>query len=336
MLSYQEFMAAGNVTCFHSGNENAGHRTLARAFKRQRIDQSAERMEALKKMLSESKTGRQTLEFLEEKGSKMIFEKMKYYGYFSPDKNIVALNPRMSNEDLAVTMVHEIRHAWQDSQMQATDPKMTPKAFLTSGFAIEADACAAEVTYAHEMREKNPKIWDAHQKSGYAPMSTAFEKTFNETGSVEQARADALMTWYKLPVKASYEKSYVQFMGYIARALKKQKEMEPEYFSKNTSAKKMGNAFCKDYDGKPFMTDPKPLEAPENLSLKEEHAKKLAKALIPYMAKYDRSAEKLGLDKVAVVRPNGEKTTGALIIQQVKDEQKLTAALKKMQNGATR
>lgn len=335
VASFHEFMAQGSVEHFPSGQKNAQHHntmTLDRLFRRPRIDQSPERMERLKKMLSESKTGRQTLEFLEQKGSEMIFEPMKYYGYFSPDKNLVALNPKMSDEDLAVTFVHEVRHAWQDSQMKTTDPKSNPRSFLVNGFLIEADACAAEVMYAHEMREKNPKIWDAHQKSGYAPMSTEFEKTFNETGDTEKARESALLKWYDLKVKRSYGDTYVKYMAYIARALKKQKEMEPQYLSTNKSTQKMVDKLCVDYDKKPFMTDGKKLETPEKLFINEEQAKKLSKALIPYMAKYNRTPEKLGLPQITVVRPDGTKTTCDMIMQQVKDEQKLNNALKAMSN----
>ena len=216
--------------------------------------------------------------------------------------------------------------------MKTTDPKSNPRSFLVNGFLIEADACAAEVMYAHEMREKNPKIWEAHQKSGYAPMSTEFEKTFNETGDTEKARESALLKWYDLKVKGSYGDTYVKYMAYIARALKKQKEMEPQYLSTNKSTQKMVDKLCVDYDKKPFMTDGKKLETPEKLFINEEQAKKLSKALIPYMAKYNRTPEKLGLPQITVVRPDGTKTTCDMIMQQVKDEQKLNNALKAMSN----
>lgn len=337
VLSYQEFMAQGDVESFHSGQRNAQNRPLARAFKNQKTDTSPERMERLKKMLSESKTGRQTLEFLDQKGSTMVFEKMKYYGYFSPDKNLVALNPKMSDEDLAVTMVHEIRHAWQDSQMQTTSPEMTPKSFFVSGFAIEADACAAEVTYAHEMRKTNPKIWDAHQKSGYAPMSTAFEKTFKETGDVDKARADALLTWYDLKVRQSYTKGYTQYINTVARELTKQKDLEPQYFAEDRSTQKIVDTLFRDYDGKQFLSDAKSLETPERLSIGEKRAKIMSRALVPYMSKYKRTPEQLGLDKITVNREDGTTTNCAMVVRQVKDEQKLTNALKAMQQkGASR
>lgn len=325
VLSYHEFLAAGSVSRFPSGQQAAGHRPLAKAFKKQKVDQSPERMERLKKMLSESKTGQQTLDFLEQKGSKIIFEKMNYYGYFSPDNNLVALNPAMSDEDLAVTFVHEMRHAWQDSQMDTTSPEMTPKSFFVSGFAIEADACAAEVMYAHEMREKNPKIWAAHQKSGYAPMSTAFEKTFKETGDTEKARADALLKWYDLKVKFSYADTYVDYMSQVAKELKKQKEMEPQYFAENRPTKLIVDTLCKDYDGKQFLKDDKVMETPEKLSISEKQARKLSRALLPYMTKYRRTAEQLGLDKVAVNRPDGEKTNCAAVLKQVKAEKNNSA-----------
>ena len=320
VLSYHEFLALGSISHFPSGQHAASHRPLAKALKGKKVDQSPERLERLKKMLAESKTGQQTLDFLEQKGSKIIFEKMNYYGYFSPDNNLVALNPAMSDEDLAVTFVHEVRHAWQDTQMDTTSPEMTPKSFFVSGFAIEADACAAEVMYAHEMREKNPKIWAAHQKSGYAPMSTAFEKTFKETGDADKARADALLTWYDLKVKSSYADTYVDYMAQVARELKKQKEFEPQYFAENRSTKQIVDTLCKDYDGKQFLKDDKAMETPEKLSINEKQAYKLARALLPYMSKYKRIPEQLGLNKITVNRANGEKTNCAVILKQVKLE----------------
>ncbi len=336
VLSYHEFLAIGNISHFPSGLRADHSRPLAKAFKKQKSDQSPERLERLKKMLSESKTGQQTLEFLEQKGSKIIFEKMNYYGYFSPDNNLVALNPAMSDEDLAVTFVHEVRHAWQDSKMETTSPEMTPKAFLVSGFAIEADACAAEVMYAHEMREKNPKIWAAHQKSGYAPMSTAFEKTFKATGDVEKARADALLTWYDLKVKSSYADTYVDYMSQVARELKKQKELEPQYFAENRSTKLIVDTLCKDYDGKQFLKDDKIMETPAKLSISEKQAYKLSRALFPYMTKYRRTPEQLGLDKIVVNRSNGEKTNCAVILKQVKLEKNKSAVKAAAQKGKGR
>lgn len=340
-ISYSEFMKAQPVERFHV-EEPQEKGFLNKILQRQSkdVDTSDERMERLKDMLRASKTGRQTLEFLEQKGAKLIFESMDYYGYFEPKENKVALNPAFSDEDCAVTFVHEVRHAWQDTQMidngleSTTNPTMTPKSFLVSGFFIEADACASEVTYAHEMREKNPKIWEAHQKSPYAPMSTEFEKTFKETGDVAQAREAALLKWFDLRVKKSYEDTYVEYMSEVANELRKEKEMEPQYFAEDRSTKTMIDLMGKDYDGNKFFTKTKALETEDKLFLTEKGANDLAKALAGYMVKYNRTSSDLGLDKITVVDEKGNKSTMKDAVEDVrlrgrhaKENQPILAAL---------
>lgn len=312
--SYSEFMASKPIEHFPSGSrEDINRNLLSKILKRGKADDSAERMDRLKAMLAESKTGRQTLEFLEKKGSKMVFEPMDYYGYFSPDENLVALNPAMSDEDLAVTFVHEVRHAWQDSKMATTSPDMTPKSFLVSGFLIEADACASEVLYAHEMREKNPKIWEAHQKSCYAPMSTAFDKEFTKSGDVMKAREAALKTWYDLPVRKSYAETYVDYLSEVSREVT-WKTSEKAFFEKRET-KKMVDTLCKDYDGNQFFTDAKVLETPAKLYLEKNLARRLTKSLTPYMIKNKKQSKDLELDKIYVKQENGPTTTCAALME---------------------
>lgn len=307
VMSYSEFMASHPVSHFTCG-EKPHLQTLGKFSKRSGSDSSEERMERLKEMLRQSKTGRQTLEFLEEKGSQMCFEPMDYCGYFSPDDNRVALNPAMSDEDLAVTFVHEVRHAWQDSQMATLDPALTVDSFLVNGYLIEADACAAEVMYAHEMRETNPEIWNAHQRSGYAPMSTAFERTFQKTGDAEQARAAAMLEWYNLPVSAQYTSSYVDYLSQISIKAAYARE---EVFTEKVPAQEMVDTLCHDYDNKQFFTDGKELETSEKLRLPEKKAKKLMKNLNVYMNRMQKTPEQLGLDKITVEKPNAQYGTCA-------------------------
>ena len=168
-------------------------------------------------------------------------------------------------------------------------------------------------------------------------MSTAFEKTFKETGDVDKARADALLTWYDLKVRQSYTKGYTQYINTVARELTKQKDLEPQYFAEDRSTQKIVDTLFRDYDGKQFLSDAKSLETPERLSIGEKRAKIMSRALIPYMSKYKRTPEQLGLDKITVNREDGTTTNCAMVVRQVKDEQKLTNALKAMQQkGASR
>ena len=329
-MNYEEFMKSDGIQHFECGVQakkgkgKGKNKGVKQAFE-SKVDMSEERMERLKKMLSESKTGRQTLEFLEEKGSALIFEPMKYYGYFSPDNNLVALNPAKSDEDLAITFVHEVRHAWQDSQMESTSPEYNPKTFLVSGYAIEADACAAEVMYAHEMRGTHPEIWEAHQKTRYAGMSTAFDKKLQETGDVDQARTEALLNWYYLPVKPSYAGNYVDYLSQVGREAAGMKEANESvetassYLSKDIDSQVICDTFFKDYDGKQFLSDPKPLEEASRLSIDNNQAFLLAKGMIPYMDAFGKSAADLGLDKITVKYSTGNETTCAKYVQSYKE-----------------
>ena len=104
--------------------------------------------------------------------------------------------------------------------------------------------------------------------------------------------------------------------------------MEPQYFAEDRSSKLIVDTLGKDYDGKQFFTDHEALETPERLSVSDKQAKKLARALIPYMAKYHRTAEQLGLDKIAVNRTDGTKTNCADVLKQIKEEQRRQAASK--------
>ena len=173
------------------------------------------RMDHLKEMLWKTPIGRETIEFLDEKGSEIGFEEgIDAYGFFDPETNRVALNPAFSDADLAITFIHEMRHARQDSCMDNLTDEMTPETFLKNGFIIEADACAAECVFAHQMMELGDKsIFRAHQKTPYGPMSTAFEREFAKSHDMDKARNAAFMAWYDLPVKDTYAKEYIGYMA---------------------------------------------------------------------------------------------------------------------------
>ena len=100
MSNYEEFMKSAYIRRYACGIKNKPQtNTLKNAYEKEKPDMSPERMERLETMLKKSQIGRETLAFLDEKKTKLGFEEMKYYGYFSPDENRVALNPEFSDED---------------------------------------------------------------------------------------------------------------------------------------------------------------------------------------------------------------------------------------------
>ncbi|MBR1777165.1 MAG: hypothetical protein IJ752_01080 [Alphaproteobacteria bacterium] len=306
MSKYEDFFKGVYVRRFPSGIENeASKGTLKKAFNNDgNYDQSPERMERLKKMLKKSQIGRETLDFLDEKGSDLVFEKMPYYGYFDPENNVVALSPRFSDEDLAITFVHEVRHARQDSIMTNTSSNMTPETLLKNGFMIEADACATECILAHQMMEQGDySIFEAHQKTAYAPMSTAFEKEFAKSHDWNKARDAAFMEWYNLPVKPGYADQYIDFMKEIS------KNNDSADFRKDMDTKQMAQKLCLDSNGECYIQNPKKLESPEKLNVNEKQSAKMIAVLKPFMKRQKRSAEQMGLNKVHVAHRDGSYTT---------------------------
>ena len=311
--SYSEFMSQQPIARFPSGKH--GGKILNWLFHRPKVDKSPERMEHLKEMLAESKIGQQTLDFLQSNETSLDFEKAECYGYYNPDYNKIALNPYMSDEDLLTTLVHETRHAWQSTKMDTNTPKMTPKAFLMTGFAAEADACAAEVSFAYEMKEKNPKIWEAHQKSPYGEMGNVYEKAMNETGDAGKARAEAMMAWYNLPVKQKYTGQYTEFLSLVANGWL----MNPANFTEDRDGQMLADAFGTDYEGKRFFSDGKALESEKRIYVDETQADDLCSSMFRYMTGCERSAEDFGLDKIAVHCQDGKKTTCADIVRQYQE-----------------
>lgn len=311
MSRYEEFMGKGPIRSFASGIHKPVENTLKNVFeKKSEADMSPERMERLKATLRKSKIGRETLDFLKANGSGLGFEKMPYYGYFSPEENRVAISPDFSDEDLVITLVHEIRHAKQDSIMHNTTPDMVPATMFKNGFMIEADACAAECVLAHEMMEQgDDSIFKAHQKTAYGPMSTAFEAEFDKSHDWNKARSAAMLEWYHLPVKPGYANQYIDFMGEIAKD--KDKEGQKIYFQHAIPTQKMSDKLCIDSKGTPYLQNPKMLDLPERINLNEKQAKKLSDIMRPYMRKSGKTAEKLGLDKVFVKHADGSFTTMA-------------------------
>lgn len=75
VLSYHEFLAAGSVSRFPSGQQAAGHRPLAKAFKKQKVDQSPERMERLKKNVVRKQNGTADAGFSGTEGIENYFRK---------------------------------------------------------------------------------------------------------------------------------------------------------------------------------------------------------------------------------------------------------------------
>lgn len=302
MSSVKDFMNAGEIKKFSCG-KNFGF--LNRLFSRMSDADKAEKLLKIKDIISQSETGRETLAFLEKNETKIVFEKSKGYGFYAPEKNTIVLNRKASDQDLALTLIHEARHAKQDKTMENISLEMTPETLLKNGFMIEADACAAECVFAHEMMEKgNRSFFDAQQKSIYAPIGAAFEKEMAESGNANKAREAAMLKWYDLDVvRESYGDQYVALTKFAA-----EKWVE-DPFTKSVSVKEMADKLCVDAQGKGYLSDPSVLDRPEKIMLDDCQSVELKRNIYGFCQAKKRGLDGLGLDKIFTRHYDGKVTT---------------------------
>lgn len=295
---------------------------LAQKFNTSKPENTPERLERLKAVLKETPTGRQSLAFLEQEKLKLSFERMQdCFGYFEPRTHRLALNPVCSDADLTLTLVHEIRHAWQDKQIETLSPSLTPAAFLTQGFAIEADACVAEIAFAFENKEKHPELLEAHQSTSYAPMSTAFEETLNTTGHLEKAKESAFIQWYGLSsLKESYAETYIKRLSSIAKNALNQKAVDETVLVEKASTQKLVQSLLKDYEGKPYLKNPEQIESKKCLCVTEFQARKLCSSLLSLAQKNKKTPQDFELEKLSVRQISGKEKPFLSVYDEMKKE----------------
>lgn len=296
MSSVKEFMSAGEIKKFSCGT---GFGFLDRLFKRVSDADKAERVERIKEMISDTAIGRETLDFLAENGTSVAFEKMKAYGFYAPEKNVVALNWKASDCDLAMTLIHETRHARQDKTMARKKSMinvsldMTPETLLKNGLMVEADACAAECVFAHEKAEKgDDRFFAAQKKSPYAKIGEEFERKFAETGDMNKARETAMLKWYDLPVRDLYADDYVRYMELA------EKRPDELTFKVSVPVKDMAEMLCADGRGKCYLSDPSVLNDPDKACLDPVQSKDMQRSIFAFCRAKQRGLEGLGLDRL--------------------------------------
>ncbi len=137
------------------------------------VQNDDKRLEKLIRMIDEhSPTGKKTVDnALKNKGVRILFEKgMDCAGVYNKEHKTVTLNGAFSDETLVATLVHESRHAAQE-----TVRKGNLKSLILGERASEADAMAHECAAAYEMKEAFPKVWQTFVRS-HAPVARAYEK----------------------------------------------------------------------------------------------------------------------------------------------------------------
>lgn len=119
-------------------------------------------------------------------------------GYFDVDANYIALGSELSDDQMLVILIHELRHLDQLAKgyLPGTDHAMAEAARFT--FAMEADAQAIVALFAWQMREAGePGPWNILLGfPRYTDIAEAFAETATETGDPALATGAAFDQWY--------------------------------------------------------------------------------------------------------------------------------------------
>ncbi len=97
------------------------------------------------------------LEMAEREGITIRFEPLRgMHGYYSPRHKEIVLDgdSRLSAESLGLTLVHELRHAWQHAEGLLPTAALDAHSYIAAIRYIEADAKATEAQFLAEVAQQ--------------------------------------------------------------------------------------------------------------------------------------------------------------------------------------
>lgn len=226
-----------------------------------RNDNSMDRIRRLMDLARQnSAVAAQTVNSAFVRGCGFNFENLdKCQGAYSPEQNMVYLNPQRSDAELLSTLVHECRHALQPKGFKNKENNIRTN--LQWVRATEADAMAYECAAAFEMRDALPQVWEQFEKK-HGTIASSYEAAI-KTGNQAQALNEAFKAWHDDAKYVSvYDTETIRNLS--ASAVRG----GTDFLSKNLSGEEIGERVClKDgvsYLEKGFMTSEHALTVDKN------------------------------------------------------------------------
>ena len=188
-----------------------------------------------------TKKGRETMTTLSKLGYSFAFESGEFGGFCDAENKKIVINPSSNFEYMLQTVVHEGRHAIQNSLEKPDAPHyaLTQVAsMLRCRRAIEADAVAHEMAFVYECKDVLPKVYqDAKEQN--LPMFRAFVGEMEKSGDERKAMQASFAAWYECDYYRDYYDKYYK-KGIIDNC----------EWGKNN---KQGNLFSKEYSAEDVM-----------------------------------------------------------------------------------
>ncbi|MBR4127318.1 MAG: hypothetical protein IKR09_07075 [Alphaproteobacteria bacterium] len=256
VMRFDEMMRHAGDTRMISGSI-AGIFRLHRYFS-QKPEAKAKKAERLEAMLSESDIGRKSLDVLKKNGYSIDFDYENTVApHIDPEHKKVMLNSIWSPESGALSLVHAARTVWQQETGKTQSMDLTVNAYLATAEVCQADAITAQLTFAEEMKDKNPKILKAFRRNGgNEKIYDAYKKAGNE-------KTAAVVSY--LQEKSFRKEDWVKIeCDKISKVM--EESNDPTKFCKNKTTPEILKSVCKDYDGNCYLKGVKDSNEPARVS----------------------------------------------------------------------
>lgn len=215
-------------------------------FGSQNTDNSMNRMRRLMETAKKySPTAARTINYAFAYGCGFNFQEMdKAYGAYDQSQNMVYLNPKFSDEELLLTMVHECRHALQPKNFEAWEHNIRTN--LQWIRAKEADASAHECAAAYEMKKDLPAVWEKFQRK-HQKIARSYETSINVDRDPSKALAAAFKSWHDdQKYVAKYDKDTLDHLQYYVG------RVGTRFLKKDIAPEQIAEQICKK-DGKSYL-----------------------------------------------------------------------------------
>jgi len=176
-------------------------------------------------ILSKSESGKALIDMAEEMGIRFAIDTQAgVYGYYSPNENLVAINPKVDEGRAIATLAHELRHAWQFKNGYHTKLDFRPRDNVWMMRAMEADAEANSLKVCAELMEAGyPQAMQSHLQSEYGDEAMAFLSQVQEDpASLKNGKAQraAFDQWFsKNWRRAAYDKHSIDYLEHFSFAI---------------------------------------------------------------------------------------------------------------------
>lgn len=199
------------------------------------------RIKRLIETLRSTPIGREMYDYAAGQGTAIQWEveNDKRVGSFIHDKNVITLEARASDDAITLTLVHEIRHAWQFRTLNVNDWELSPRDRWNAARLIETDSCAYTVHFVADYNKQTGKTLDAKLNYNRLIVEEYREKPEDQRDYIK----DAVEPCFR-KVESYYNDMHLQMVTHYF----KQNQIVYDRVENSNNRRKLNNAYDRGFD----------------------------------------------------------------------------------------